>query len=64
LLIKVSNSKGRFEVVNVTNAGSLTVKTTFKGEGEFAYHATARKILVFMRYPSVIVMFTFEFVQG
>jgi len=28
--------------VNITKAGSLTVKTTFKGEGEFAYYATAR----------------------
>jgi hypothetical protein len=44
----VLNSKGHFKVVNITKAGSLTVKTTFEGEGEFAYHATARKILVYM----------------
>jgi len=37
-----STDKGHFEVVNITKAGSLTVKTTFKGEGEFAYYATAR----------------------
>lgn len=40
------NSKGHFEVVNITKAGSLTVKTTFKGEGEFEYYATASKILI------------------
>jgi len=36
--------EGHFEVVNVTKAGSLTVKTTFKGKGEFAYYATARMV--------------------
>jgi hypothetical protein len=41
------NSKGHFKVVNVTKAGSLTVKTTFKGEGEFAYYATAREIFFY-----------------
>jgi len=40
------DSEGHFEVVNVTKAGSLTVKTTFKGEGEFAYYATAREAFV------------------
>jgi len=37
-----SFDKGHFEVVNIAKAGSLTVKTTFRGEGEFAYYATAR----------------------
>ena len=40
------NSKGRFKVINITKAGSLTVKTTFKGEGESAHHISARKILI------------------
>lgn len=39
-----SSDKGHFEVVNITKAGSLTVKTTFRGEGEFAYYATARMV--------------------
>ncbi|KAF9784330.1 Saccharopine dehydrogenase-domain-containing protein [Thelephora terrestris] len=37
-----ASDKGHFEVVNITKAGPLTVKTTVRGEGEFAYYATAR----------------------
>lgn len=57
------SSEGHFEVVNIAKAGSLTVKTTFRGEGEFAYYATARKILVHILHPSALKMFTFEFTQ-
>lgn len=39
-----NSDKGHYEVVNITKAGSLTVKTTFKGDVEFAYHATARMV--------------------
>lgn len=47
--------------MNITRAGSLTVKTTFKGEGEFAYYATARKtfVYVYVLDYSTAALFTF-----
>ena len=59
----IVNSVGRFEIVNVTKAGSLTVKTTLKGEGEIGYYGSARELLVQTLHHAFVAVLISNFIQ-